>query len=167
LIEPSPGIPAAEESIDYMNHLPDASLEAATQRRAIVDEASLPRTVAKMRLKNAWAAIRAALGSLLGLVPHVMHHIGIVVGTALLAGFWGNTILYLLGILLSIPMFRRLHRRYGSITAPIAGAAIFTALFLFSALVVGPAINASAIAPGTPTISAPADPGDGHAAHHR
>jgi len=126
----------------------------------------LPTRSAADRLKNAWAAARAAVGGLLGLAPHVMHHIGIVAGTALLAGFWGNAVLYVLGLLLSIPMFKRLHRRYGSIAAPVIGAAVFTVLFLFSALVLGPAINPTGSAPAAPVASAPGDPGSEHASHH-
>lgn len=118
------------------------------------------------RLRAGWAAIRAALGSLLGLAPHVLHHIGIVAGTALLAGVWGNLALYVAGLLLSIPMLRRLHRRFGSITAPITGAAVFTAMFLLSAFVLGPAINPAPQGPAAPTTSQSPEAGSGHEGHH-
>lgn len=126
----------------------------------------LPGSIGRARLRSAWAATRAGLGSLLGLVPHVMHHIGIVAGTALLAGFWGNAALYVLGLVLSIPMFKRLHRRYGSIAAPILGISIFTALFLFSTLVLGPAINGVGSAPTAPAPSSSSAVESGHATHH-
>jgi hypothetical protein len=113
-----------------------------------------------------WATVRAAFGSVLGLTPHVLHHVGIIAGTALLAGTWGNLLLYAVGLLLSIPLLKRLRRRFGSPVAPILGVAIFTAMFLFSALVLGPAINPSQPGPAAPTPVSPSDP-DGHAAHHR
>lgn len=118
------------------------------------------------RLRAGWAATRAALGSLLGLAPHVLHHVGIVAGTALLAGVWGNLALYVVGLLLSIPMLRRLHRRFGSIAAPITGGAIFTVMFLLSALVLGPAINPAQEGPVTPTTSQSPEAGSGHEGHH-
>ena len=34
-----------------------------------------------------WAGTRATLGALMGLAPHVMHHIGFLAGAALLTGF--------------------------------------------------------------------------------
>jgi hypothetical protein len=117
------------------------------------------------RLRAGWAASRAALGSLLGLAPHVLHHVGIFAGTAFLAGVWGNLALYVVGLLLSIPMLRRLRRRFGSIAAPITGVALFTVMFLFSALVLGPAINPTPIAQVAPAQSSEA--GFDHSAHHR
>ena len=40
-----------------------------------------------------WAGTRATLGALMGLAPHVMHHIGFLAGAALLTGLWGVTLL--------------------------------------------------------------------------
>lgn len=134
------------------------------------DEASPAPAVTvpvRERLRAGWAATRAAVGSLLGLAPHVLHHVGVVAGTALLAGVWGNLALYVVGLLLSIPMLRRLHRRFGSIAAPITGAAIFTVMFLLSALVLGPAINPAQVGPVSPTITQSPDVGSEHEGHHR
>lgn len=47
--------------------------------------------------RTTWASVRAAIGALLGLVPHVMHHIGILAGAALLSGVLGNSLLYAVG----------------------------------------------------------------------
>jgi len=132
------------------------------------DEAS-PAATGGSRLhegvRAGWAATRAALGSLLGLAPHVLHHVGILAGTAFLAGLWGNLTLYAVGLLLSIPMLRRLQRRFGSIAAPITGVALFTIMFLFSALVLGPAINPAPASQVAPAQSSEA--GFDHSAHHR
>ncbi|HEY3546778.1 MAG TPA: hypothetical protein VGK17_11930 [Propionicimonas sp.] len=94
----------------------------------------------------------------------MLHHVGIVAGTALLAGVWGNLALYAVGLLLSIPMLKRLRARFRSILAPITGAAIFTIMFLFSAFVLGPAINPPQVAPVTPIQQSEAS--SGHAGHH-
>ena len=135
--------------------------------RIPVKASSAPVTVSVGdRLRAAWAGVRAALGALLGLAPHVLHHVGIVAGTALLAGVWGNLALYVVGLLLSIPMLRRLHRRFGSIAAPITGATIFTVMFLISAFVLGPAINPAQEAPITPAQTQSSDAGSDHVGHH-
>jgi hypothetical protein len=46
-----------------------------------------------------------------GVAPHVLHHVGPLAGAALLAGFGGKAIFFALGLLLSVPMLRRLYRR--------------------------------------------------------
>lgn len=87
---------------------------------------------------------------------------------ALLAGVWGNAALYLVGLLLSIPMLKRLRGRFGSAVAPAVGVFAFTALFLVSALVIGPAFSgrqAASVAP--PAASSNPSVDADHAAHHR
>jgi hypothetical protein len=119
------------------------------------------------RWRTIWASVRAATGALLGLVPHVMHHIGILAGAALLSGVWGNSLLYGVGLLLSIPLLNRLRKRFGSWNAPAIGVAVFTAMFLLSALVVGPAISRSATPPAPQTSAGPpASNAADHASHH-
>jgi hypothetical protein len=118
------------------------------------------------RWGTTWASVRAAIGALLGLVPHVMHHIGILAGAALLTGVFGNSLLYAVGLLLSIPLLNRLRKRFGTWKAPAIGMAIFTAMFLLSALVIGPAISRSTT-PKTPQTSVgPASNAVDHASHH-
>ncbi|SDB94867.1 hypothetical protein GA0111570_11150 [Raineyella antarctica] len=128
--------------------------------------ASLDTARRPSRWRTAWASIRAAIGALLGLVPHVMHHIGILAGAALLTGVFGNTVLYAAGLLLSIPLLNRLRKRFGTWKAPAIGVAVFTAMFLLSALIIGPAINRAGTGPAPqtplPATSTPAD----HEAHH-
>ena len=96
-----------------------------------------------------------------------MHHIGILAGGALLTGVFGNSLLYAVGLLLSVPLLNRLRKRFGSLKAPAIGVAVFTAMFLLSALVVGPAISRSS-APSTPQTSAgpAAISAADHASHH-
>ena len=116
------------------------------------------------RWRTIWAGVRAATGALLGLVPHVMHHIGILAGGALLTGVFGNSLLYAVGLLLSVPLLNRLRKRFGSLKAPAIGVAVFTAMFLLSALVVGPAISRSSTPPAPQTSAGPTS--SDHASHH-
>lgn len=88
-----------------------------------------------------WHAASGAVGALAGLAPHVLHHIGLLAGTALVAGAAGTAVFGIVGLLLSVPMLLRLHRRFGTWAAPALGLAGFTAMFALSAFVIGPAIN--------------------------
>ena len=106
--------------------------------------------------RTVWQAISAAVGAVLGLVPHVLHHIGLVAGAAVVTGIGGSAVLYLLGLVFSIPLLRRLWRRFHSWQALAAAVTVFTALFLLSALVIGPAISGGSApeAPSGPEPSA-------------
>lgn len=86
-------------------------------------------------------AVGASVGAVLGLVPHVLHHVGIIAGAAVLTGAGGNAALYVVGLVLSVPMLRRIHRRFHTWLAPAIAVGLFTAMFLVSALVVGPALS--------------------------
>ena len=116
-----------------------------------------------------WAGTRATLGALMGLAPHVMHHIGFLAGAALLTGFLGNTLLYVVGLALSIPLLRRLHRRFSTWKAPAIGIAVFTALFALSAFVIGPLFNPATPSDQdtpTPAASASTTGTEDHEGHH-
>jgi membrane protein DedA with SNARE-associated domain len=95
-----------------------------------------------------------------------MHHIGILAGAALLTGVIGNSLLYAVGLLLSIPLLNRLRKRFSTWKAPAIGVAVFTAMFLLSALVVGPAISRSSTPPAPQTSAGPASNAADHASHH-
>lgn len=125
--------------------------------------------------RTRWRTIRdtasAIIGTVLGIIPHVLHHIGILAGAALLAGATGNAILYVVGMLFSVPMLRRLHRRFHTYWAPVIAVAVFTGLFSLSAFVIGPAISGAGdeAQPEPSAPSAPSAPGPGaidHSTHH-
>lgn len=99
---------------------------------------------------------------MLGLAPHVLHHVGFIGGTAFVTGAGGNALFYVIGLALSVPMLRRIHRRFGTWVAPALAVAVFTAVFLLSALVVGPAITGDDPAPRAPTPV----PTERHTEHH-
>ena len=107
-------------------------------------------------------AVGAVAGSVLGLAPHVLHHVGLIAGTAFVTGAGGNALFYVIGLALSVPMLRRIHRRFGTWVAPAIAVAVFTAMFLLSAFVVGPAITGDDTTPRTPTPV----PSEQHTAHH-
>jgi hypothetical protein len=83
----------------------------------------------------------STLGAILGLAPHVLHHVGFIAGSALITGAGGSIIFYTLGLVLSLPMLRRLYRRFRTWRAPVIAVLVFSAVFALSNLVIGPAIS--------------------------
>ena len=96
-------------------------------------------------------------------------------GLALLlviTGAAGNLLFGALGLLLSVPLLRRLYRRFGTWKAPTLALAAIAAMFSLSALVIGPALSGAELdaTPTPPTSDAP-EPGPRstnveHDAHH-
>ena len=121
------------------------------------------------RPRSRFSAVRdtvvAVVGAVMGIAPHLLHHIGLIAGTAFVSGAGGNAVFYAVGLLLSVPMLRRIHRRFGTRTAPALAVVVFTAVFLFSALVVGPAITSDAGTRQPAPVRTPA-PTDQHSSHH-
>lgn len=139
---------------------------SATEITRLGPEQSPPPAPRMSRWRTAWAGIRAGVGALLGLVPHVLHHVGLLAGAAVVSGVAGNAVLYVVGVLFSVPLLNRLRHRWGTWKAPAIGLIVFSALFAFSALVVGPLFNpAPAEQPQTAQASASAAT-DQHEGHH-
>ena len=113
--------------------------------------------------RTAATVVSGAVAAISGIAPHVLHHVGPLAGTALLAGAGGTALFGVAGFALSIPMLLRLRRRFGTWVAPAVASAIFTGVYLFSALVVGPALTAEPAAVEAPA-STPIP--SGHAEHH-
>jgi hypothetical protein len=110
------------------------------------------------------AAVLAVWGVVIGVAPHVLHHVGPFAGAALLAGAGGKLLFGVLGFLLSVPFLLRLYRRFHTLAAPALATAAFVAIFAVSTLVVSPLLTGSANTPSnTPTVELPA----GHASHHQ
>lgn len=114
-------------------------------------------------------AVGSVLGVVLGIAPHVMHHIGLLAGAALVTGASGNLLFYVVGLLFSVPMLMRLHRRFRTWWAPTIALVVFTALFSLSAFVVGPAISGGG-GDGRPRQEEPVSPApittSDHTEHH-
>jgi phosphotransferase system glucose/maltose/N-acetylglucosamine-specific IIC component len=102
------------------------------------------------RIRAAWSAMLGALGVLLGLTPHVLHHVGFLAGTALVAGVGGTAVFGAIGLVASIPFLLRLRQRFKSWWAPAIGLAVFIVMFSISAFVIGPALSAAEVASGPP-----------------
>ena len=118
------------------------TIVASNAARSVAGDLRVRRTG---RLRNAMSGL---LGGVLGLAPHVLHHIGLLAGTALVAGSGGTALFGVLGLLASVPMLRRLHRRFGTWWAPAIGLVVFAVMFAVSAFVVGPQISGES---GSPT----------------
>ncbi len=115
------------------------------------------------RLRVWWNAVVAVIGAAVGLAPHVLHHIGLLAGTALIAGAGGTLLFGVLGLVASVPMLLRMRRRFGSWWAPAVGLAVFAVMFSVSAFIVGPAINGGG--DGAPGGGQPS-PSVDHSGHH-
>ena len=106
------------------------------------------------------AVISGGFAGVLGVVPHVLHHVTFLAGTALVAGSGGTALFGALGLLVSIPLLLRLWRRFGTWRAPAIGLAVFAGMFVLSAFVIGPAIS------GTADRGSPTAPTVNHQDHH-
>ena len=100
------------------------------------------------------------VGGVVGLAPHVLHHVGLLAGTALVAGSGGTALFGVLGLVASVPLLLRLHRRFGTWRAPALGLGAFAAMFAISTFLVGPAISGQSDRPSPPV------PAGDHDVHH-
>ena len=115
------------------------------------------------RLAAWWSAVTAATGAVMGLLPHLLHHIGFLAGAALVTGVGGNLLFGALGLLLSVPLLRRLYRRFRTWKAPAVAVTVFAVMFSLSAFVFGPALSDTDPGP-EPGPTEPIDPD--HREHH-
>lgn len=122
-----------------------------------LDAVSTAPAAAAGRTRRAWHALTALVGGVLGLAPHVLHHVGFLAGTALVAGSGGTALFGALGLVASVPMLVRLHRRFRTWRAPAIALVVFAAMFSLSAFVVGPAISGN---------DEPSSPATDHDVHH-
>jgi hypothetical protein len=108
--------------------------------------------------------VSGVVAAISGIAPHVLHHVGPLAGTALLAGAGGTVLFGLAGFALSVPMLLRLRRRFRSWVAPGVASLVFLVVYLFSALVVGPMVTASPAGANVEPTSTPL--ASGHDEHH-
>ncbi|WP_240641374.1 hypothetical protein [Nocardioides ferulae] len=101
-------------------------------------------------LATAWNALTALVGGIMGLLPHVLHHVGLLGGAVLVTGATGNVLFAVLGLVFSLPLLRRLYRRFGTWKAPAFALAVFALMFSISAFVIGPAITSEPAPDRTP-----------------
>ena len=112
-------------------------------------------------LRALWNSVVGGIAAVVGLAPHVLHHVGLLAGTALVAGAGGTLLFGAVGLAASVPFLLRLRRRFGTWRAPAIALSVFAAMFSLSAFVIGPAISGSD-SPG----GGPAQQQIDHSAHH-
>ncbi len=122
------------------------------------------------RIRTLWNAVVAGIAVVMGIIPHVLHHIGLLAGTALIAGAGGTVLFGLIGLAASVPFLIKLYRRFGTWLAPAVALLIFSLMFAVSAFVIGPAISGTDSTTPKP-IPAPATapatgPPVNHEGHH-
>lgn len=145
-------------------------MEASATSRVVIAERRAPTGLRSLP-RRAWLALSAVWAVLLGLLPHILHHIGPLAGATLFAGIGGSLLFGAIGLLAAIPFLLRLHRRYSNWRVPAATLALFAAIFSISTFVIGPTISGGGDADASATTSQPANPPvdnkePGHGAHH-
>ncbi len=116
------------------------------------------------RLERVREAVAAVGAMVLGAAPHVLHHAGPLAGAAVLAGASGRLLFGAIGLVLTVPLLRRLHRRHGSWVVPGGVLALMAILFAVSTFVIGPAITGAGGSPSTPKPAGVST--SGHEGHH-
>jgi hypothetical protein len=109
-----------------------------------------------------WAFVLAAWGALIGILPHVLHHVGPLAGAALLAGAAGRLLFGTIAVVVSVPLMLRVHRRFETWLAPAIALTAMAAAFALSTFLVAPLITGSERGPAQPGVQQPA----GHMGHH-
>jgi hypothetical protein len=117
-------------------------------------------------LATTWNALTALVGGIMGLLPHLLHHVGLLGGVVLVTGATGNLAFAVLGLVFSLPLLRRLYRRFGSWKAPALALGVFALMFSLSAFVIGPAISNDDRSPGQDRTPVQTPDQNDHEGHH-
>jgi VIT1/CCC1 family predicted Fe2+/Mn2+ transporter len=117
-------------------------------------------------LATVWSAVTAVVGGIMGLLPHLLHHVGLLGGAVLVTGATGNVLFAVLGLVFSLPLLRRLYRRFGTWKAPTLALGVFALMFSLSAFVIGPAISNDDQNPDRDRIPVQTPDPDEHEGHH-
>lgn len=112
--------------------------------------------------RRTWSALLAVWGAVIGVAPHVLHHVGPLAGAALLGGTGGRLLFAAIALVVSIPFLLRIHRRLRTWVAPAIALAAMAATFALSTFVIGPLITGSDSGTSQPGVQQPG----GHMGHH-
>lgn len=85
--------------------------------------------------------LSGAIGTVAGITPHVLHHVGPIAGAALLTGTGGSVLFGAIGFVLTLPLLIQLKRRFRTLLAPAIALIVFATMFTISTLWVGPAVR--------------------------
>lgn len=88
-----------------------------------------------------YGALSGAVGTIAGITPHVLHHVGPIAGAAVLTGTGGSILFGAIGLVLTLPLLWRLKRRFRRWLAPGIALAIFALMFTISTFWIGPAVR--------------------------
>lgn len=116
----------------------------------VLDEKVAAIAVPSTWASRVWGGLIAAWGAITGVLPHVLHHVGPLAGTALVAGAGGTLLFGGVGLVASVPFLLRLRRRFGNWLAPAIALAVFAAMFSLSTFVIGPWIRGDVAEPARP-----------------
>ena len=112
---------------------------------------------------RAWSGVLAAWGAFVGVLPHVLHHVGPLAGAALLSGASGRVLFAGIALAVSIPFLLRIYRRFRTWAAPAIALAVMAVAFSLSSFVIGPLISGDeSSSKPQPGIEQPS----GHEQHH-
>jgi hypothetical protein len=114
---------------------------SGSQAAATLNAAKQPEPAFRTWQARAFGAVSAGVGTVAGITPHVLHHIGPIAGAALLTGTQGSVLFGVLGFALTVPMLLRLKKRFGSWAAPAVALSIYAVMFTVSTLWIGPWIR--------------------------
>ena len=120
-------------------------------RTAVSARRPAPANPVQNRRRGLLQVAGAGIGGLLGLLPHVLHHVTLLAGTALVAGSGGTALFGVIGLAASVPLLLRLYRKFHTWRAPAIGLAVFVAMFAVSAYLIGPAISGTSGGAGSST----------------
>ena len=123
------------------------------------------RTAVQGAFERIRVALSALLAGVLGVLPHVLHHVGPLAGAVILGGLGGSLLFGAAGLVLAVPFLLRLRRRTGGWRTPMIVLALFAVVFSISSFVIGPAISGGGESTGRPTPAAAPDPPP-HEEHH-
>lgn len=98
-------------------------------------------TARPSRMSRLWSAVLGLWGAVIGVAPHVLHHVGPLAGAALLAGTGGTLLFAGIALVVSIPFLIRIYRRFHTWVAPAIALVIMAAMFTLSTMVIGPTIS--------------------------
>ena len=107
-----------------MTHTEPISLSEAQHDLTV--GTSVPPAPGRVRLL--WNSVTGVVGAILGIAPHVLHHVGLLAGPAVLAGAGGTALFGVVGLIASVPVLLRLLRRFGPLQAPAIALGVFNLL---------------------------------------
>jgi DNA-binding FrmR family transcriptional regulator len=133
----------------------DPPWSAGERRAGLEPNRGHPRRTAEPRHTRAYDGA-GPVGRAHGAAPHVLHHVGPLAGTALVAAAGGRVLFGVAGFVATVPMLRRLRRRTGSWRTPGLALTAFAAIYTVSTLFVGPVLAAAtspdAVMPSTEQV---------------